>query len=84
MTDRTPSTSDEDSERDIGERPDTPEIEVDDDQFRCADCGKVFSEDDAWQRSDLSALICEACSASGEDWQCYQCCYMRAGWQGAV
>ena len=83
MTDRTPSTSDEDSERDIGERPDTPEIEVDDDQFRCADCGKVFSEDDACQRSDLSALICEACSASSEDWQCYQC-DMRAGWQGAV
>jgi hypothetical protein len=61
-------------------RPDTPELEVEDDR-KCADCGKVIPDGNAWQRSDLSALVCEDCSASSGDWQCDQCCYMRAEWE---
>jgi hypothetical protein len=57
-----------------------PQAAVGDDEFRCADCHRIFSLDDEHHRSDL-AQICPACYDASDDWQCDDCCYLKAGWE---
>jgi hypothetical protein len=57
-----------------------PHNEVRDDEFRCAECHKIFSLDDEHHRADL-AQICPACYDANDDWQCDDCCYLKAEWE---